>query len=218
MEKEKSLMQVALEKAESVLNKVKAHLSEEKPTEEVKLQAEAVKDDGAVVYTDADEFAPAVSVFVQEGEEILPAPDGEHRLEDGRVLVVADGAVESIEEAGEEEMEEELETEEQYVTRTEFAEFAQGLYDALNLASQELSEMKKESAKAEELEAKLSEVTKEKEEAEQKLSKTPAVPSVKKTQKEKQPVTLSKEEIALMPPKERIKLFRDHPELQPKTK
>ena len=54
----------------------------------------------------ADELAVGVEVFV-DNENVEPAADGEYTLEDGRIVVVADGKVTEIKEA---EKEEEVET------------------------------------------------------------------------------------------------------------
>ena len=77
--------------------------------QEVKF-AVATLDSGQEIQTDAEAFAVGVSVFVvnDEGEQI-PLPDGEYTLQDGSMLVVAEGAVTEVKEA---EAEAEVEAEE----------------------------------------------------------------------------------------------------------
>ena len=66
--------------------------------------AVATLDSGQEIQTDAEAFAVGVSVFVvnDEGEQI-PLPDGEYTLQDGSMLVVAEGAVTEVKEAEAEE-------------------------------------------------------------------------------------------------------------------
>lgn len=213
MEEKKSLM----ERLDVALGKVKTFLSDEKESS-VKLAAEVVKEDGTVVYTEADEFAVGATAWVKDGEQTIPAPDGEHKLEDGRVLVVKEGVVESIMEA---EVEEEMSNEPEYVTKEEFSksmsEFANILADALNLSIEMSKESDLAKEKAAELEAKLSKVEEEKKEVETRLNAEPAVPSVK-TEKKIEKIRMSSQEIAQLTPKERIKLFAEHPELLPQNR
>lgn len=54
---------------------------------------------------DGEMLAVGMEVFVKgEGEEVIPAPDGEYESEDGRVIVVANGAVAEIKDAPEAEV------------------------------------------------------------------------------------------------------------------
>lgn len=66
----------------------------------------------------ADELAVGVEVFV-DNENVEPAADGEYAVEDGRIVVVADGKVTEIKEAEKEEVEtpaeEKVEAEEEVV-------------------------------------------------------------------------------------------------------
>lgn len=65
--------------------------------ESVKLMAEGKLEDGTIVATPADAFAEGVEVFVVvEGQEPVPAPDGEHTLESGEVITVKEGKIVSI--------------------------------------------------------------------------------------------------------------------------
>lgn len=217
MEKEKTTQEGFLAKLSAFAEKLSAFSKTEEETTKVELQAEAKKQDGTVVYTDADEFAPGVSVFVKEGEEVLPAPDGEHVLEDGSVVVVADGAVESIQESESEEEEMSEEGEKNYVTREEVGAFMQDLYDALNLSAEALKEVSSGHAeKVQELTAQIEKLTGEKEELETELSK-PAAESVTKETKKAEPVEkMSKGEWAKLSAQERIKNYKRNPNIKTK--
>ena len=212
MEEKKTLM----ERLDVALSKVKTFLSTEEDAP-VKL-AEVVKDDGTVVYIKEDELAPGVSVFVKDGEEVVPAPDGEHKLEDGRVVIVSEGVVESISEA---EVEEEMSDEPEFATKAEmnakFNEFANILADALNLSIEMSKESDVAKEKAAELEAKLSKAEEEKAELETQLNAQPAAPSVTK-EKKVEKIRMSAQEIAQLSTKERIKLFAEHAELLPQNR
>ena len=98
---------------------VELAVEEKEETQEVAF-ATAVLDSGQEIQTDADAFAVGVSAFVvnDEGERI-PLPDGDYKLQDGSMLVVAEGAVVEVNEAttepeveAEEEKEEEMKSEE----------------------------------------------------------------------------------------------------------
>lgn len=212
MEEKKTLLSQVASGLETLAGRIKSYsLSEEGAS--VNLQAEVKREDGVVIYTDADEFAPGVSVFVKEGEEVMPAPDGDHKLEDGRMVVVADGMVAEIKESEEMESKEESE----FLTKEEFSKSLKELCDVLSLQSQALSEI--EGAKSDtakkltDLTAELSKVKGEKEALETKLNETPAATSVKASKKEKKELTLSAAEIAALPTKEYVKLCNEHPEL-----
>lgn len=78
------------ERINELFNKFNVHLKAEET--EVALEAQAVLENGTVIYTDAASFDEGADVFVlnEEGERI-PLPDGEYTLEDGRTLSIADG-------------------------------------------------------------------------------------------------------------------------------
>lgn len=62
-------------------------------TEEPRTElAEAVLENGTVIYTDADDFTEGAEAYIinDEGERI-PLPQGDYTLQDGSVLVIADG-------------------------------------------------------------------------------------------------------------------------------
>ena len=99
-------------------------------TEEVKVEMATMKLAGGVV-VEAESFEAGENVFLLgEDEEKVAAPVGEHELEDGRILVIVEeGVIAEIREAGEEVAEEVVEEEEStemaqeemaYVTKEEF--------------------------------------------------------------------------------------------------
>ena len=85
-------------KANNILNRILAELAS---VREVKFE-QMTLENGAVL--EAEAFEAGNEVFVMSGEDRVPAPVGEHKLEDGRVLVIAEeGVVAEIKEAGAEE-------------------------------------------------------------------------------------------------------------------
>ena len=90
------------ERISEIFDKYSVELSVEENAE-VKF-AVATLDSGQEIQTDAEAFAVGVAVFVvnDEGEQI-PLPDGEYTLQDGSMLVVAEGAVTEVTEAEAEE-------------------------------------------------------------------------------------------------------------------
>lgn len=98
--------------------------------EEVKVEMATMKLAGGVV-VEAESFEAGENVFLLgEDDEKVAAPVGEHELEDGRILVIVEeGVIAEIREAGEEVAEEVVEEEEStemaeeemaYVTKEEF--------------------------------------------------------------------------------------------------
>jgi hypothetical protein len=99
--------------------------------EEVKVEMATMKLAGGVV-VEAESFESGENVFLLgEDEEKVAAPVGEHELEDGRILVIVEeGVIAEIREAGAEEVAEEVVEEEEstemaqeemaYVTKEEF--------------------------------------------------------------------------------------------------
>lgn len=66
--------------------------------------AEATLDNGTVIYTDADDFTEGAEAYIinDEGERI-PLPPGDYTLNDGGVIVIADGGkVASVKKGGKE--------------------------------------------------------------------------------------------------------------------
>lgn len=81
-------------KANNILNRILAELSS---IREVKFE-QMTLENGAVL--EAEAFEAGNEVFVVSGEDRVPAPVGEHTLEDGRVLVVVEeGLIAEIKEA-----------------------------------------------------------------------------------------------------------------------
>jgi K+/H+ antiporter YhaU regulatory subunit KhtT len=75
-----------------------------------------------IVRVEADDFTVGADIFVVGDEGVIPAPDGNHTLEDGRTLTVSGGKITEIElpEPGEEELiEEETEIEMEEITPEE---------------------------------------------------------------------------------------------------
>ena len=143
---------------------VELAVEEKEETQEVAF-ATAVLDSGQEIQTDADAFAVGVSAFVvnDEGERI-PLPDGDYKLQDGSMLVVAEGAVVEVNEAttepeveAEEEKEEEMKAEEveassEVLTREVVA----------GMIAEAVAEAKKEfSSQIEERDAKITELSKQ---------------------------------------------------------
>jgi len=76
----------------NVLNKIKTLLGME-----VKLAQMKLKDGVTVI--EAEMFEPEQSVFIVNGEELVPMPIGEYELEDGMILVVTvEGIIAEIKE------------------------------------------------------------------------------------------------------------------------
>jgi hypothetical protein len=106
-------------KANSILNRILAELAS---VREVKF-ATMNLENGAVL--EAEAFEAGNEVFVLSGEERVPAPVGEHKLEDGRILVVVEeGLIAEIKEAEGEpavEVEVEMQSEEAVAVAEEVA-------------------------------------------------------------------------------------------------
>jgi len=210
MKKEKTVKEQLLAKMEQI----STYLSKSEPkSEAVKLAAEIVREDGVLIYTSADEFAVGVDAWVKDGEETVVAPDGEHKLEDGRVLIVAGGVVESINEVADDE---EL-NDDAPVTRAEFTQTLKDLHEALGLQSQILSAIEfqatEDNKASEAIKTELAELKEAKEALETKLAATPAAKSVKESKGEKKALNLSKAQISELSTKDYIKLTREYPEL-----
>lgn len=107
-------------KANSILNRILAELSS---IREVKFE-QMTLENGAVL--EAEVFEAGNEVFVVSGEDRVPAPVGEHTLEDGRVLVInEEGVIAEIKEAAAEEeasVEIEVEASAEEPAETELAE------------------------------------------------------------------------------------------------
>ena len=74
-------------KAQSVLNKILTELAQIRKVEFAQMALE----NGTIL--EAEEFAPENEVFILSGEERIPAPVGEHKLEDGKILVIVEEGI-----------------------------------------------------------------------------------------------------------------------------
>ena len=91
--------------AQEAIKRIKIALGMEKPEQEFK---EAKLADGVTIVTwDGELLGADLMVVSEEGK--IPAPDGDHTLESGEIVTVADGKVINIEPAKEEEEEIEIE-------------------------------------------------------------------------------------------------------------
>lgn len=167
---------------------VELAVEEKEETQEVAF-ATAVLESGQEIQTDADSFAVGVSVFVvnDEGERI-PLPDGDYQLQDGSMLVVAEGAVVEVNEAttepeveAEEEKEEEMQTQEveassEVLTR----EAVEGMIaEAIEATKKEFS------SQIEERDAKITELSKQ------------ATPSIPRAPKMEAPVSVDLKSLSI---------------------
>ena len=90
--------------AQEAIKRIKIALGMEKPEQEFK---EAKLADGVTIVTwDGELLGADLMVISEEGK--IPAPDGDHTLESGEIVTVADGKVINIEPAKEEEEEIEI--------------------------------------------------------------------------------------------------------------
>jgi len=166
---------------------VELAVEEKEETQEVALMATAVLESGQEIMTDADAFAVGVSAFVvnDEGERI-PLPDGDYKLQDGSMLVVAEGAVAEMKEAeaeveAEEEKEEEMKAEEveassEVLTR----EAVEGMIaEAIEATKKEFS------SQIEERDAKITELSKQ------------ATPSIPRAPKMEAPVSVDLKSLSI---------------------
>ena len=78
-------------------------------------------DKATLIWDGEEELKEGIEVFVREEEEVVPAPDGEYKTEDGKVILVENGVVSSITDPEAEVAEEPEETieEEEVETPTE---------------------------------------------------------------------------------------------------
>ena len=169
---------------------VELAVEEKEETQEVAF-ATAVLESGQEIQTDADSFAVGVSAFVvnDEGERI-PLPDGDYKLQDGSMLVVAEGAVAEMKEAeaeveAEEEKEEEMKAEEvQASSEVLTREAVEGMIaEAIEATKKEFS------SQIEERDAKITELSKQ------------ATPSISRAPKMEVPTPVNLTELSM---KERI--------------
>jgi hypothetical protein len=107
-------------------------------------------EDGTEVKQEGEELTLGQPVFVGTPEGDVTAPDGEHKLEDGKVLVTLDGVLVEVKEKVEEVVEEMESIEEiKYVSVDEFSQFLEvfsAMKDKLSFVESELEKLKKEPA------------------------------------------------------------------------
>ena len=147
------------ERISDLFEKYSVELAVEEKEEQVSLMATAVLESGQEIMTDADAFAVGVSVFVTNDEnERIPLPDGDYQLEDGSMLVVAEGAISEMKDAEApaeevaEEVVEEVEASVDMITRE----------DVASMIADAVSEAKKEfSSQIEERDNKITELSKQ---------------------------------------------------------
>ena len=148
-----------MNKATKVLNEVKTLLGLEVKLAQMKLQ------DGVTVL-EAESFEPGYSVGIVTPEGIVPAPVGEHILEDGRVLVIEqEGVIKEIKDAQTQEMpESEMEVEIEASEETEVSQpTAKKIIETISKESffSEIEALKKENLELRSQLEKLSEVKEE---------------------------------------------------------
>lgn len=147
-----------MNKATKVLNEVKTLLGLEVKLAQMKLQ------DGVTVL-EAESFEPGYSVGIVTPEGIVPAPVGEHILEDGRVLVIEqEGVIKEIKYAQTEQPESEMEVEVEMETSEEVSQpTAKKIIETISKESffSEIEALKKENLELKEQLLKLSEVKEE---------------------------------------------------------
>ena len=155
------------ERISDLFEKYSVELAVEEKEEQVSLMATAILESGQEIMTDADAFAVGVAVFVMNDEnERIPLPDGDYQLEDGSMLVVAEGTVSEMKDAEApaeevEEVVEEVEASADMITRE----------DVASMIADAVSEAKKEfSSQIEERDAKITELSKT---ASAKISRAP---------------------------------------------
>lgn len=103
-------------KAQSVLNKILTELATIRKVEFAQIALE----NGTIL--EAEEFSPENEVFVISGEDRIPAPVGEHKLEDGRILVITEeGIIAEIKEEAPATEEVEMQSEEAIAVAEEVA-------------------------------------------------------------------------------------------------
>jgi len=120
-------------KAQNVLNKILTELASIRKVEFAQMNLE----NGTVL--EAEAFEPENEVFVVSGEDRVPAPVGEHKLEDGKILVVVEeGIISEIKEVEAPEVEEvEMQSEEAVAVAEEVA--ADVADEAADAISEEVS-------------------------------------------------------------------------------
>jgi hypothetical protein len=174
-----------MNKTTKILNEVKTLLGMEVKLAQMKLQ------DGVTII-EAESFEAGYSVGIVTEEGIVPAPVGEHVLEDGRVLVIEqEGVIKEIKDAQTEqpeaEMEVEVEASEEVTEPT-----AKKIIETISKESffSEIEALKKENLELKEQLVKLSEVKEEVKEVVE--NNEPAAEPIAFNPENKKPVQLMK--------------------------
>jgi hypothetical protein len=172
-----------MNKTTKILNEVKTLLGMEVKLAQMKLQ------DGVTVI-EAESFEAGYSVGIVTEEGIVPAPVGEHILEDGRVLVIEqEGVIKEIKDAQTEQPEPEMEVEVE--ASEEVSEpTAKKIIETISKESffSEIEALKKENLELKEQLLKLSEVKEEVKEVVE--SNEPAAEPIAFNPENKKPVQL----------------------------
>jgi len=132
--------------ADMVVEKLGAVLNPETKLEEETKLAQMTLEGGAIV--EAESFEEGQKVFVLAEGERIPAPIGEHKLEDGRILVVSEeGVIAGITEAETEEVVEAKEGEsvEERMAKLEaqLSELSKSFHDFTKVAQEEKAQLSK---------------------------------------------------------------------------
>lgn len=96
-----------------------AEVAPEEPAEEEQRMGRVETDGGALIWEGENDLEEGREVFVEGEEGLTPAPDGEYRTEDGKVIVVVEGRVSEIRDAEAEVAPEEAPAEEELRAETE---------------------------------------------------------------------------------------------------
>lgn len=97
-----------------------------------------------IVRVEGEDFVVGADVFVVTPEGVIPAPDGEHILEDGRTLVVGGGKITEVKEAVEEgETESEVEINLEEITPEEKKQEEVSALKKMEDAEKKIEEMEK---------------------------------------------------------------------------
>lgn len=96
-----------------------AEVAPEEPAEEEQRMGRVETDGGALIWEGENDLEEGREVFVEGEEGLTPAPDGEYRTEDGKVIVVVEGRVSEIRDAEAEVAPEETHAEEELRAETE---------------------------------------------------------------------------------------------------
>lgn len=136
-----------------IVKKEATDLSKEEGKEAVKLEQAKLADGETVV--EFDNLAAGENLYVMADGERIPAPEGEHELEDGRVVVVAEEGIiaeireKTSEEAGDAEKEEEIDMGDMKKRMEELEAKVASLMKGNQDLSEEKSELEKANANLE---------------------------------------------------------------------